>query len=101
MAAGSDRIIWLCSNFSILKNKDDTDKDLGCGDAFGNKKLLIVESRHGSGLDRDDFINIEAKMRPGVPYSEATGKMQEGCLFSQIKLIGPIAALNHNELQSN
>lgn len=84
--AGSDRILWLCSNLSILKNKDQADKDMQCGHQFGNKKVLVVETRHGPGLDEDDYINIEAHMRPGVPQSDATGLMREGILFSQRKM---------------
>lgn len=83
--AGSDRLLWLCTNFSILKNKNETDKDFGCGSEFGNKKLLVCETRHGPGLDDSDYINIFAKTRPGVPVSEGTGLFREGALFSSIK----------------
>tara|TARA_R110001599_G_scaffold312046_2_gene519581 strand:- start:1421 stop:2146 length:726 start_codon:yes stop_codon:yes gene_type:complete len=56
-ASGSDRIIWLCSNFSIYKNKSDEEiaKD---GPENGNRKLVPVISRHGEGLEDKDYINI-------------------------------------------
>jgi replicative DNA helicase len=55
-ASGSDRIIWLCSNFSIFKRK--TDEEIAQdGPENGNRKLLPVVSRHGGGLDDNDYIN--------------------------------------------
>ena len=55
-ASGSDRIIWLCSNFTIFKRK--TDEEIAeDGPAAGNRKLLPVISRHGGGLDDNDYIN--------------------------------------------
>jgi replicative DNA helicase len=56
-ASGSDRIIWLCSNFSIYKYKSDEEvaKD---GPENGNRKLVPVISRHGEGLEDRDYINI-------------------------------------------
>jgi replicative DNA helicase len=56
-ASGSDRVIWLCSNFSIYKEKSDEEiaKD---GVNNGNRKLVPVISRHGEGLMQNDYINI-------------------------------------------
>jgi len=56
-ASGSDRIIWLCSNFSIYKSKSDEEiaKD---GPENGNRKLVPVIARHGEGLKDKDYINI-------------------------------------------
>jgi len=56
-ASGSDRIIWLCSNFSIYKSKSDEEiaKD---GPENGNRKLVPVIARHGEGLADKDYINI-------------------------------------------
>ena len=56
-ASGSDRVIWLCSNFSIYKQKSDEEiaKD---GPENGNRKLVPVISRHGEGLETGDYINI-------------------------------------------
>ena len=56
-ASGSDRIIWLCSNFSIYKSKSDEEiaKD---GPENGNRKLVPVIARHGEGLADKDYINV-------------------------------------------
>jgi replicative DNA helicase len=59
-ASGSDRIIWLCSNFTIFKRK--TDEEIAeDGAQNGNRKLVPVISRHGSGLDDNDYINCHMK----------------------------------------
>lgn len=59
-ASGSDRIIWLCSNFTIYKNKSD-EEIASDGPEFGNKKLVPVIARHGAGLEFGDYINIQAE----------------------------------------
>ncbi|MAF25444.1 hypothetical protein CL634_07710 [bacterium] len=58
VVSGSDRLIWLCSSFTIFKNKSDEEiaEDQG---KSGNKKLVPVVARHGGGLSDDyDYINI-------------------------------------------
>jgi replicative DNA helicase len=82
--AGSDRILWLCSNMSLLKNKDENDISMGNGWENGNKKVVILDTRHGSGLNEGDYINIHASLRPNVNKTEACGHMKEGLLFSQV-----------------
>ena len=59
-ASGSDRIIWLCSNFSIFKRKSD-EEIAEDGSENGNRKLLPLISRHGGGLDDNDYINCHMK----------------------------------------
>jgi replicative DNA helicase len=59
-ASGSDRIIWLCSNFSIFKRKSD-EEIAEDGPSNGNRKLLPLISRHGGGLDDNDYINCYMK----------------------------------------
>lgn len=59
-ASGSDRIIWLCSNFSIFKRKSD-EEIAEDGPNNGNRKLLPLISRHGGGLDDNDYINCHMK----------------------------------------
>lgn len=59
-ASGSDRIIWLCSNFSIFKRKSDEEMAEDGGKS-GNRKLVPVISRHGGGLDDNDYINCHMK----------------------------------------
>ena len=59
-ASGSDRIIWLCSNFTIFKRKSD-EEIAEDGPDSGNRKLVPVISRHGGGLDDNDYINCHMK----------------------------------------
>jgi replicative DNA helicase len=59
-ASGSDRIIWLCSNFSIFKRKSD-EEIAEDGGKSGNRKLIPLISRHGGGLDDNDYINCSMK----------------------------------------
>jgi replicative DNA helicase len=59
-ASGSDRIIWLCSNFTIFKRKSD-DEIAEDGPNEGNRKLVPIISRHGGGLDDNDYINCYMK----------------------------------------
>lgn len=53
----SDRIIWLCSNFSILKEKspEEIAQD---GNQYGNFKLVPVHCRHGAGMPRKEYISL-------------------------------------------
>ena len=59
-ASGSDRIIWLCSNFTIFKRKSDEEMAED-GPTNGNRKLVPIISRHGGGLDDNDYINCYMK----------------------------------------
>ena len=59
-ASGSDRIIWLCSNFSIFKRKS-SEEIAEDGSDNGNRKLVPLISRHGGGLDDNDYINCNMK----------------------------------------
>lgn len=56
VVSGSDRIIWLCTSFSILKTKSDEEIKTD-GPNAGNRKLVPVVSRHGAGLDDKEYIN--------------------------------------------
>jgi replicative DNA helicase len=59
-ASGSDRIIWLCSNFTIFKKKSDEEIAEDGVDA-GNRKLIPIISRHGGGLEDNNYINCHMK----------------------------------------
>lgn len=59
-ASGSDRIIWLCSNFTIFKRKSD-EEIAEDGPNNGNRKLVPLIARHGGGLDDNDYINCNMK----------------------------------------
>lgn len=74
-AAGSDRFLWLGSNFSILKNKSP--KELAEDPpSNGTKKLIVTDTRFGSGMDDGEYVNIidnlnVAKFQEGKTFSEA------------------------------
>tara|TARA_B100000131_G_C17945339_1_gene544108 strand:- start:392 stop:868 length:477 start_codon:yes stop_codon:yes gene_type:complete len=55
--SGSDRLIWLCTSFSIFKNKspEELAED---GPEAGNRKLVPIVSRHGAGMQDGDYINM-------------------------------------------
>ncbi len=55
--SGSDRLIWLCTSFSIFKKKspEELAED---GPQAGNRKLVPIVARHGAGLDDGDYINM-------------------------------------------
>lgn len=55
----SDRIIWLCSNFSIykLKSPEEMAEQVGSNQTY-NRKLVPVVARHGAGLVDGDYINV-------------------------------------------
>jgi len=59
-AAQSDRIIWLCSNFSICKFKSD-EEIAQDGIENGNRKLIPIVCRHGEGLPSKCYINLHMK----------------------------------------
>jgi replicative DNA helicase len=54
-ASGSDRIIWLCSNFTIFKEKGQ--EELDADGANGTHKLVVLKARHGQGRNQLDYIN--------------------------------------------
>jgi replicative DNA helicase len=56
--SGSDRLIWLCTSFSIFKAKspEELAED---GPKSGNRKLVPIVSRHGAGMDDGDYINMQ------------------------------------------
>jgi len=55
--SGSDRLIWLCTSFSIFKAKspEELAED---GPNAGNRKLVPIVSRHGAGMADGDYINM-------------------------------------------
>ncbi len=53
----SDRLLWLCTNFSIFKDKT-IEEIIDDGEEFGNKKLIPLVARHGKCLKQGDYINM-------------------------------------------
>jgi replicative DNA helicase len=76
VVSGSDRLIWLCTSFSIFKNKSE-EEVAEDGPENGNRKLVPLVARHGSGLSDGDYINV--KMRGEV------GKIEEGVTRNELK----------------
>ena len=58
VVSGSDRLIWLCTSFSIFKMKSDEEM-ADDGVENGNRKLVPVVARHGEGLDDGDYISMK------------------------------------------
>lgn len=58
-ASGSDRIIWLCSNFTIFKEKSE--EEMEASPSAGTHKLVILKARHGGGRNPLDYINCHFK----------------------------------------
>ncbi len=56
--SGSDRLIWLCTSFSIFKAKS-TEEVAESGPNTGNRKLVPIVARHGAGMDDGDYINMQ------------------------------------------
>lgn len=63
-ASGSDRILWLCDNFSIFKAKSD--EEIAMDGTMYNRKLVPVVARHGEGLDTKDYINYKMEGKYGL-----------------------------------
>ena len=63
VVSGSDRILWLCSSLAFLKKK--TDEDVAAGDSKnnGDRKLVVLETRYGKGMDSSsEYINVMSNM---------------------------------------
>jgi replicative DNA helicase len=74
--SGSDRIMWLCSNFTILKRKIQTELNED-PPSNGTKKLIVTDTRFGPGMENGEYINIMdrlsiAKFTEGKPFSLIT-----------------------------
>lgn len=56
----SDRLLWLCHSFSIFKGKtmEEMQED---GPEFGNRKLVVICTRYGGGMQEGNFINMNMK----------------------------------------
>lgn len=53
----SDRLLWLCSSFSILKRKTEAEIQED-GLQNGNVKLIPLEARYGPAMKDGDYINL-------------------------------------------
>ena len=59
VVSGSDRILWLCSSLAYLKKKTDEDVAAGDSKTNGDRKLVVIETRYGQGMDStSEYINV-------------------------------------------
>lgn len=87
-ASGSDRIGWLCSNFTILKPKSPKEFNED-PPSNGTKKLVVTDTRYGPGMEDGEYINIInnlkiAKFTEGQLFSFATQTMIENQINEKI-----------------
>lgn len=75
VVSGSDRIVWLCSNFSILKQKIQTELNED-PPSNGTKKLVVTDTRYGPGMESGEYINVNDNL--------SVGKLSEGKPFSAV-----------------
>jgi len=78
VVSGSDRIIWLCSNFTILKQKTQSELDED-PPSNGVKKLVVTETRFGPGMEKGEYVNVKDQLR--------VAKLSEGKSFSMVNSI--------------
>lgn len=74
VVSGSDRLIWLCTSFSIFKNKTD-EEQAADGISNGNKKLVPIVCRHGPGIDDEGYICLQ--MNGGIAKITEIGTIRE------------------------
>jgi|TARA_B100000085_G_scaffold281397_1_gene307887 replicative DNA helicase len=73
--SGSDRLVWLCTSFSIFKRKSDEEM---AEDNIrnGDRKIVTVETRHGEGMQDGNYVSV--KMFGSI------GKIEEGLSRDEI-----------------
>ncbi len=61
VASGSDRVVWICTSFSIFKPKapEEMAQDAGVHADACNRKMVVIVTRHGPGMDYGDYINLK------------------------------------------
>ena len=75
VVSGSDRIIWLCSNFTILKPKSQSELNED-PQSNGTKKLIVTATRNGCGMENGEYINVIDEL--------SVGRLSEGKPFSLV-----------------
>jgi len=95
VASGSDRIIWLCSNFTIFKPKSDEEiaEDSPLTDKDYNRKLVPIIARHGAGMESGDYINMQmfgeiGKIVEGETRNELHRNQHKNKKHGEIKIEG-------------
>lgn len=54
----SDRLLWLCTSCVVFKKKE-AEEIVEDGRKNGNRKLIVLETRFGPGMDFNNYINLE------------------------------------------
>jgi replicative DNA helicase len=63
VVSASDRILWLCTNLTFLKKKSDEDVAAGDPLSNGDRKMIVVETRFGAGMDASsEYINVVSQL---------------------------------------
>jgi replicative DNA helicase len=80
--SGSDRLIWLCTSFSIFKAKTE-EEVITDGPHAGNRKFIPVVARHGPGMGGDGYICVQmdkdyARIRELGTVKYVTSNEQQG-----------------------
>lgn len=89
----SDRIIWLCSNFSIYKKKSDDEMAEERAEGrknIGTRKLIPIVSRHGEGLEDGDYIDMKFEGRFATITEGQTRREQQRDGFEVSKNESPV-----------
>lgn len=73
--AGSDRVLWLTTNFTIFKTKSDEEMARD-GVNGGNRKLVVLKARHGVGGGQTAYISVDFDGVTGT-IRENVGEMVE------------------------
>ena len=79
VVSGSDRLVWLCTSFSIFKDKTEEER-LTDGITCGNKKLIPIVSRHGPGIEDEGYICLQMDGQ-----------------YAKIRELGTIRSIKRNE----
>ena len=94
VVSASDRILWLCTNLTFLKRK--TDEDVAAGDSLsnGDRKIIVVETRFGAGMDASsEYINLVSNL-DCCKFSEGKFNYE---VFDELNSLEPINENNEEE----
>lgn len=88
----SDRLIWFCHSFTILKKKSDEEKGRD-GRRLGDRKMVVVLCRHGRGTEDGDYICLT--------FDGSKGRMTEAGLLSKLTVGGNDNSFNEQDEDGN
>lgn len=85
--AQSDRLTWLATTVAKFQVKSD-EEIADDGEQHGNRKIVFLKTRHGSGLEQGDYINVK--------MNGACAKLTEWYTRNEIKS-GAVQNVNQND----